>query len=137
MTTLRTSVLLALLVLPGLAAPARAGSDRIFADGFDPCCQIGGTVSALSGSGLVLHLDAGSVAEDLPIAANGLYDFVASVPTGIGWAVSVASQPSGQTCTIANASGTMGSIDIDNVDVSCGEIPELIWDQGNWGQDWQ
>lgn len=133
------SLVLAALLGLGLFAgsDAQAGSDRIFANGFDPCCQIGGTVSGLTGSGLALHLDAGAVSEDLPIAANGLYQFAASVPTGTAYTVSVGSQPTGQNCHVANATGTIGSNDVDNVDVACGAIPALIWDQGDWGQDWQ
>jgi len=42
---IRGSVLLLLGLL--LATPVQAGaSERIFAEGFDSCCQIGGAVSA-------------------------------------------------------------------------------------------
>lgn len=126
-----------------LAAPSSAGNDRIFADGFDPCCQIGGTVSGLTGSGLEVHLlllpsgGGGFFGEYLPIFRNGLYDFVASVPAGRDYYINVTTQPTGQTCTVANGSGTTGSTDIDNANVSCVAQPDLIWDQGNWGDDWQ
>lgn len=140
MATLRTTRMasLALVLLAAASFGARAqASDRIFANGFDPCCRIGGTVSGLAGSGLALHLAAGAVSENLPTAGNGLYDFAASVPTGTAYTVSIGSQPAGQACTVANATGTMGTEPVDNVDVSCGVVPALIWDQGDWGQDWQ
>lgn len=117
------------------ASSVQAGNDRIFADGFDPCCSIGGTVSGLSGSGLVLHLAAGTVAEGKPIGDNGPYQFAASIPAGTVYAVSIDTQPGAQTCIVTNASGTAGSVDIDNVNVSCGE--GLEWDSGNWGEPWQ
>lgn len=136
-TRTRHGAALSLLVVLGLLAstqPARAGGDRIFADGFDPCCQIGGTLTGLSGSGLVLHLDAGAVHEDKAIASNGLYQFAASVPTGTSYSLSFSSQPSGQTCSFSITGGTMGSSDIGNADVVCGG--NLRWDQGNWGEPW-
>ncbi|TAH42697.1 MAG: hypothetical protein E6Q43_07125 [Dokdonella sp.] len=127
-----------LLLLGLLAAlPAQAGGERIFDDGFDPCCQIGGAVAGTTGSGLVLHLAAGSISEDRSISHDGLYRFAASVPNGTAYTVSIDSQPNGQSCGLANASGSMGNSDIDNVDVSCAATPALIWDQGNWGDLWQ
>ncbi|MGB8636453.1 MAG: hypothetical protein WCD66_05540 [Rhodanobacteraceae bacterium] len=123
---------IALLALP-LAAQAATG-DRIFEDGFDPCCSIGGTVSGLSGSGLVLHLHAGSIDEDKPIAANGLYRFAASVPTGTTYSLTVGTQPAGQTCSFTISGGNMGTSNIDNADLTCSG--NLQWDSGTWGQDW-
>ena len=126
-------VLLMMLLLPSLAV----AGDRIFADGFDPCCQVGGTVSGLTGSGLVLHLAAGSSSENHAIHHNGLYNFATSVPPGTAWTVSVQAQPGGQFCQLANAGGSMGSANVDTVDVSCGSNA-LIWDQGNWDDGtWQ
>jgi hypothetical protein len=125
---------LALGLLAGWPTAQATGTDRIFANGFDPCCRIGGTVSGLSGSGLVLHLAAGSIAEDKPVAHNGLYDFAASVPPGTAFTLSVKPQPAGQTCAFAVSGGSMGTADIDNADVVCGG--NLKWDTGNWGQNW-
>ncbi len=127
----------ALLAGLWLTAASAANSDRIFANGFDPCCQIGGTVSGLSGSGLVLHLAAGAIVEDHAIHQNGLYDFSASVPPSTAWTVTVKTQPPAQICQLSNTSGTMGSSNVDNVDVSCGSNA-LIWDDGSWdNSQWQ
>lgn len=139
MRNVKPCALVATALLAGLwLTSAAAGSpDHIFADGFDPCCQIGGTVSGLSSSGLVLHLSATAISEDHAISGNGPYDFAASVSTGTSWTVSVQAQPSGQTCQVTNASGTMGSSTVDSVDVTCGSNT-LIWDQGNWDSGtWQ
>lgn len=137
-TSTSVATVIGMLVVLGLVLPlhaAQAGNDRIFADGFDPCCQIGGTVSGLAGSGLVLHLDAGAISEDRPVTANGLYQFAASVPTGTAYSLSFTTQPSGQTCTLSVTNGTIGSADIDNANVTCGD--NLIWNQGDWGEPWQ
>lgn len=139
MHNLKPCALVATALLAGLwLISAAAGSpDRIFADGFDPCCRIGGYVSGLSGNGLVLHLNTTAINENRTISGNGPYNFAASVPSGTSWSVSVQTQPGGQACTVSNASGTITGSNIDNVDVSCGSSA-LIWDQGNWDSGtWQ
>lgn len=122
-----------LLCLPGSALATI--SDRIFANGFDPCCRVGGTVSGLADSGLVLHLTgSGAVSENLTINQGGLFDFATSIPSGSIYGVTIHGQPTGQTCSVANAAGTMGNSDIDNVLVTC--EGNLQWDNGSWGQKW-
>lgn len=129
---------LALLAVTGLFAPVlpvHAGSERIFANGFEPCCQIGGTVSGLVGSGLVLQLDAGASSEGRPIVGNGLYRFAANVAPGTAYSIGITGQPDSQTCTLSISGGSMGSADVENANVACGG--NLIWDQGNWGEPWR
>ena len=76
---------------------------------------IGGTVSGLSGTGLVLQDNGG---DDLSATANGAFTFATKVNSGAAYAVTVKTQPSGQTCTVANGSGT-ASANVTNVAVSC------------------
>jgi len=79
--------------------------------------KVGGTVSGLIGSGLVLH----NGSDSLPVSANGPYTFPTRVESGGSYAVTVATQPSGpsQTCTVANASGAVGAANVTNVNVTC------------------
>jgi hypothetical protein len=77
---------------------------------------VGGTVSGL-GAGKSLVLRNASV--DTTITANGPYTLDAPVATGVTYAVAVATQPVGQTCTVANANGTIASSAVTNVNVSC------------------
>lgn len=42
-----------------------------------------------------------------------------------------------QSGNVAHARGTMGSADINDVDVTCVTTPALVWDQGDWGELWQ
>lgn len=138
--TTNAGAALALFGVLGLVLPlhtAQAGNDRIFTDGFEPCCQVGGTVSGLTGGGLVLHYDGNAMGENLPVFGNGPYNFAISVDSGTNYVVGVDTQPNGQTCSIANATGTMGSTDVDNVDVTCAATSDLLWDQGQWGDNWQ
>jgi hypothetical protein len=80
--------------------------------------SIGGTVSGLSGSGLVLRNNGG---DDLPIAANGSFTFATELLSGSAFEVSVAAQPARptQTCTVADAAGTIAATDVRTVKVSC------------------
>lgn len=79
---------------------------------------IGGTVSGLAGSGLVLQNNAG---DDLLVGADGDFTFSTPLSNGSDYAVTVLTQPSGlnQECTVTNDSGTLDGANIDNVTVTC------------------
>jgi hypothetical protein len=79
---------------------------------------IGGTVSGLIGTGLVLQ-DNGS--DNLPIAQNGSFTFLTQIPFGSNYLVTVLTQPSGpaQACIVLNGSGQV-SADVTNIQVNCG-----------------
>jgi len=65
---------------------------------------IGGSVSGLNtGQSLVL---ADNGTSNLTVTANGNFAFSATLPTGATYDVTVVTQPAGQTCTVANSSGT-------------------------------
>jgi 6-phosphogluconolactonase (cycloisomerase 2 family) len=79
---------------------------------------IGGTVSGLSGTGLVLRNNAGN---DLTVAASGTFAFSTALAAGAAYNVAVATQPTGpsQTCTVAAGSGTVGSANVSSVQLAC------------------
>ena len=77
---------------------------------------VGGSVSGLTGTGLVLQDNGG---DNLSISASGTFTFVTRVASGGAYAVTVQTQPSGQSCAVANGSGTMGTANITNVTVTC------------------
>lgn len=79
---------------------------------------IGGTVSGLSGSGLVLRLNG---AGDLAVSSNGRFSFETPLNSGTAYAVTVSTQPTNpaQVCTVANGTGTAGSADVTNIRVTC------------------
>jgi len=86
--------------------------------------KVGGTISGLTGTGLVLH----NGSENLAVAANApSFQFVNSVLSGAAYAVTATgpiSNPT-QTCTVTgggaanNGSGTVGGADVTNVVVTC------------------
>jgi 6-phosphogluconolactonase (cycloisomerase 2 family) len=87
--------------------------------GSDPATYtVGGTVTGLSGSGLVLQNSGGN---DQPISASGSFTFSTPLPSGTSYSITVKSSPSSpaQGCLIANGTGTVTSANITNVSVSC------------------
>jgi hypothetical protein len=81
---------------------------------------LGGSVSGLTAAGLVLA----NGSDTVTVAANATsYQFPTAVAQGSSYTVSVHTQPAGETCTVANATGTMGSADVANANVSCSPIP--------------
>src|SRR5690348_1952202 len=85
----------------------------------NPTFTVGGTVSGLSGT--VVLQDNG--ADDLTVTANGPFTFATALAPGAAYAVTVKTNPAGQTCTVSNGSGTMGSANVTNVAVSCSANP--------------
>jgi len=79
--------------------------------------KIGGTVSGLTGAGLVLQTNRGDQAA---ITSNGAFTFPTSLPSGTSYIVTVQTQPSGQTCSVVNGAGTIGASNVTNVQVTCG-----------------
>ena len=87
-----------------------------------PTYTVGGTVSGLTSGSLVLKNNAG---DDLTISANSTsFTFATALVSSAGYAVTVATQPSGLTCAVTNGSGTIASANVTNVGVAC--IPPWI-----------
>jgi 6-phosphogluconolactonase len=79
---------------------------------------IGGTVSGLAGSGLVLA-DNGST--HLTVSGNGAFTFASKIPVGSAYSMSVVTEPTSpsQSCVVANGSGHAGSSNVTNISVTC------------------
>jgi subtilisin-like proprotein convertase family protein len=82
---------------------------------------VGGNVSGLTGSGLVLSLNAG--AQTLPVAASGAFTFPTPLADLAAYAVTVGTQPAGQTCSVASGSGNIAGANVTNVAVTCTSAP--------------
>ena len=80
---------------------------------------IGGTVSGLSGTGLVLQNNGGN---NQSVHANGSFTFTTAIASGSTFNVTVFSQPNNpisQTCVVTSGSGTVASGNVTNVSVTC------------------
>jgi 6-phosphogluconolactonase (cycloisomerase 2 family) len=81
---------------------------------------VGGTVTGLAGSGLVLNSDFGG---DLAVSASGSFTFSTRLPAGSAFNVGVRNQPTSspaQYCQVANGGGTIAAANVMNVTVTCG-----------------
>jgi DNA-binding beta-propeller fold protein YncE len=83
---------------------------------------VGGTVSGLTGTGLVLQNDG---ADDLPIAADGPFTFPAAVAALQPFAVTVKTQPVAQFCAVTGGAG-LSSTNVTTVTVTC-QAPPPRW----------
>jgi hypothetical protein len=80
--------------------------------------SLSGTVTGLTADGLVLTN--GSTGGTVTLAKTATeFMMPASVLYGQTYGVTVLTQPTGQTCTVANGVGTMGDADVKNITVSC------------------
>jgi hypothetical protein len=78
--------------------------------------QIGGTVSGLSGVGLVL---ANNNSENLSVSASGAFGFIRGLPSGAAYSISVKEHPNGQSCSVTHGTGTVGTKAVTDVTVAC------------------
>lgn len=79
--------------------------------------NVGGTISGLgSGKNAILKNNGG---DSLTVASNGTFTFSTKLTDGSDYAVTVSSQPIGQTCTVTNGTGTVHSADVTNVTIAC------------------
>ena len=78
---------------------------------------IGGSLNGLNSGASVTLLDNGGDA--LTLSANGTFTFHTPLPSGATYSVTVSKQPTGETCTVTNGSGTVGNSNVTNVAVSC------------------
>jgi hypothetical protein len=91
---------------------------------------VGGSVSGLVGSGLVLQQSGG---DDLPITADGSFTFPTPLSDGSAFTVSVSAQPSNpsETCVVVNGDGTVAGADVTDVAVTCStDITDRIFASG-------
>ena len=79
--------------------------------------KIGGTVSGLTVSGLVLTNNSG---DSLNVPANAAtFTFATAVAFGSTYSVAVASQPAGLTCSVNAGSGAVPAADVTSVQIVC------------------
>lgn len=92
--------------------PATAGSESTVNS--TTAYNIGGSVSGLASGSLTLLLNG---AHAFTITADGRFTF--PTPVSSTYAVTVAAQPAGKTCTVSNGSGTGVTASVSNIAVTC------------------
>ena len=85
---------------------------------------VGGSISGLTSSGLVLQLNGD---ENLPVASGEItFGFNSSLLYGQSYTVTVGSQPTGVTCDVTNGTGVIAGANVINVSVSCSQISYTV-----------
>jgi hypothetical protein len=87
--------------------------------------EIAGTVSGLGSGRSVTLLNNGS--DSLTVSRNGSFAFADLLDDSASYSVTVQTQPVGQTCSVANGSGTLDAegTSIDTVRVTCSDSSSL------------
>ena len=78
---------------------------------------IGGTVSGLTGAGLVLQ---NNFSDDLTVAVNASsFVFATPLTNAASYQVAVKTQPAGQTCSVTSGTGAVSGANVTNVAITC------------------
>jgi hypothetical protein len=102
---------------------------------------VGGTVSGLTGAGLVLQNNGD---DNLTLSHNGSFVFATSLADNSSYDVAVFSHPTGYSCSITHGSGTIEEADVTDVAVECLRIKVAfitstsgpgVFNNTNWGTD--
>lgn len=78
--------------------------------------SVGGNVTGLTSNDLVLQNNG---SDDLPIIADGSFTFTTKLADTATYAVTVSTQPTSQTCSVTNGSGTIAAADVTNIALTC------------------
>jgi len=95
-----------------------------------PAYTVGGSVTGLAaGQSVVLLNNAGN---STTVNSNTSFTFSTAINSGGAYAVTVGTQPTGQTCTVTNGSGNV-SANVTNVTLTCTDNPvQPIPTLGEW-----
>jgi len=103
-------------VVTGGGGTASANITGILVNCTTSAFTVGGTITGLTGTGLILQNNG---ANSLQVGANATsFTFAAQVASGSAYAVTVLAQPS-PSCAITNGSGVVGNSSVTNIAISC------------------
>src|SRR3989338_511818 len=82
-----------------------------------PTYTIGGTITGLTGAGLILQNNGG---DNLSISAGASsFTFSTHLANSAAYNVTIQTHPAGQTCTVSSATGTVSAANVTTVSVTC------------------
>jgi subtilisin family serine protease len=114
---MRLEIAETLVLLAGVSLLAACGGGGGGGGAPAPTYAIRGTVAGLTDTGLVVQNNGG---DSLSVASGAsTFTFATRLTTGSRYAVTISSQPANQYCRVANGSGTVGSSDVDTVNIAC------------------
>ena len=83
--------------------------------------SIGGTIAGLSGTAVLRN----NGTNDLTATTNGSFAFTTKLAHGSTYSVAIFTQPTGQTCTVTNGSGTATAA-VTQISVNCVSTPPFL-----------
>lgn len=120
---MRTSVSLLIAGAAFFLAACGGGGGGGSSSAPPPSFTVGGTVSGLdTGKSVVLSNSGGS---GYTVSANGAFTLPTAVPSGSSYSVTVIVQPPGQSCSVANGSGTATS-NVTSIVVGCTSLAVTV-----------
>ena len=112
---IRSTKLFSAFILCTLTLAGCGGGNSDFAS---PSYSVGGSVSGFNSSS-ALQLTLNGTGDIVSVSQNGTFQFSNTLPFNSIYAVTATQQPTLQTCTVSNGSGTIRASNITNVAVSC------------------
>jgi len=117
----RTAVVLLLASMLGACGGGGGGGGAGGAgggEGGSAYYTVGGTVTGLTGSGLVLRNNGG---EDLAVDTTGSFAFTTKVANGAAYGVTVSTEPTNpaQNCVVTDGAGTVNGGSVTTITVDC------------------
>jgi hypothetical protein len=110
-------------VTNGSGTAATANISNVVVTCSDRTFNVGGTISGLTASGLVLAN--GSETLSVPVGATS-FTLPAGVAYGSSYAVTVSTQPTGLNCDVTNGTGTVAAQAVTNIAVACTDKPLTV-----------
>jgi RNase P/RNase MRP subunit p29 len=110
-------------VANGSGITATANVTNVVVTCSDRTFNVGGTISGLTNSGLVLAN--GSDKLSVPAGASS-FTMPTAVAYGSSYTVTVAAQPTGLTCNVTNGTGTIATDAVTNIAVECTDQPLTV-----------
>lgn len=86
---------------------------------------VGGTVTGLASGGSVTL--GGGTAGDSTVTADGSFTLPTRLAGGAAYAVTVTTQPTGQTCSVDSGTGTIAAAPVTTVAVTCANIAQYAY----------
>ena len=77
---------------------------------------VGGAVTGLTAGVLILQNNG---TDNRTVASNGSFQFATALTEGMPYAVTILSQPEGLTCQVSQGNGTVGQVNVSDVEVAC------------------
>jgi len=112
---IRSTKLFSAFILCTLILAGCGGGNNDFAS---PSYSVGGSVSGFNSSS-ALQLSLNGTGDIVSVSQNGTFQFSNTLPFNSIYAVTATQQPTLQTCTVSNGSGTIRASNITNVAVAC------------------